>query len=411
MKIIDNPILGIGVLLCVGLAVLALSLMTTAEGQNRFYAMVTSDDAAFLPNWSSQTRQVSATHTVDDFDESPFVEHPAVRTTIVERDLARAAQSRAEQARAQQAREQAEAHFRLRDAAQAAGSMRVTTPVQAARPGNETPGSDDPFAAPFVSVQTERRGGVWNDGSVPQHQQQRVVVGAVPEFQQQHVFVREASANPAAKRDALLFRIVKQRLERGEYESLAPVVLQMHNPETAIEAMLDFAEKSDAENISQLLDTATAVTLQLGQPRPPVMPQPGMTMPGMPTPNMPMPGMPPSGAMPGVSFGMGMPGTMPGGIPMGAMPPGAMGGGMGGGMPGMPPVPPGQPAPQPGQGGGIFPNIMPPGVTGIHSGQVILWDQNMAHPDPRSSGMGRGMEMPPGMSPSQPTPPQQEQHR
>ena len=171
--------------------------------------------------------------------------------------------------------------------------------------------------------------------------------------------------NPAEKRDALLLRIVAMRLERGEFEQIAPVVMQMYNPETAIEAMLDFAEESDDENISQLLDVATAVTLQLGQPRPPVMPQAGM-----PAPNINMPGMPQPGAMPGVSFGMGMSGTMPGGIPMGAMPPGAMGGGMGGGMPGMPPVPPGQPAPQPGQGSGIFPNIMPPG----QPGQQILWD-------------------------------------
>jgi hypothetical protein len=114
--------------------------------------------------------------------------------------------------------------------------------------------------------------------------------------------VTRPRASQAEKRDELLFRIVQLRLQRGEYEKLAQAVLQMQNPEKAIEAMLDFAEESaDDDNITQLLDVATAVTLQIGQPRPPVMAMPGMPA-GMS--GGPMPGMMPQG-MPAPSMSMG----------------------------------------------------------------------------------------------------------
>ena len=83
------------------------------------------------------------------------------------------------------------------------------------------------------------------------------------------------------------------RLKQGEFEKLTLVVLQMQSPEKAIEAMLDFAEESDDENISKLLDVATVVTLQLGQPRPSVSGMMGISVgPGMPAGMFPGQSMP-----------------------------------------------------------------------------------------------------------------------
>jgi len=262
MKIIDNPALGIGLLLCIGLVVVGLAIMTSAEGQfysySRAPAMVTLDDG---------TPVVFSSMTSSD-DDSPFLprDAPSLRPQeVAQADRARVEQARAQNSAAQQSQRQQ-------------NTVRIEgAPVVLPRTENQ---SADPFAAPPREQQRVQLSGM----------ERRVVDNPLAAPPRQQV-------TQAQKRDELLFRIVELRMKRGEYEKLAPVVMQMQNPEKAIEAMLDFAEESaDDENIEQLLDVATAVTMQMGQPRPPVS--------GM----MGMPGMP------GAMSGSGIPGMMPFGI-------------------------------------------------------------------------------------------------
>lgn len=185
MKIIDNPAVGIGFLLCVGLAVLGFSLIPSAEGQNRT---------------SRQRVTVSEDVTQDDVF-----------------------------------------------------SRRARPPFS---PMVTTDEYEDPFADAVKS--------------------RRVLQGLIDGRERRPVFQPKVSGVPQAseyfplsqaeKRDLLLHRIAEQRLRRGEFEKLPPLVSQMKNPEMVIKMMLDFAELSRDENIGQLLDIATELTLQIGQP-------------------------------------------------------------------------------------------------------------------------------------------------
>ncbi len=226
MKIIDNPAFGIGLLLCVGLAVLGLSLMTTAEGQYRANVIVTMDDSSDVVFSKSPRRQVSAISTQDE-DVSPFLDPQPARTNqpIHSRAVAQPAPH----------------------------AVRIPGRFS---PAPVTSNNDDPFAGPLRWM-------------TPMSVVQSQADGPVR----------------AEKRDELLFRIAKLRLQRGEYEKLMPVVAQMQKPETAIEAMLEFAEESD-DDIEKLLDVLTALTLQIGRPQQHFMPG-AAGMPGQP---MPVPG-------------------------------------------------------------------------------------------------------------------------
>ena len=277
-KIIDNPVLGIGMLLCLGLAVLGFSFMTSAEGQNQASVLVTSDE-----NSHSHDSHVHVMPMfTDDSDDSPFLD-PAVP----------APETRARQT----ARVQADFALQPQESRQStAQSQRIQRTPSAVPEVSD----NNSFAITSTELQDNRRA-----ASQPQQQQRRAAV-----FQTGNEQL--APPNRVEKRDELLFRIVKIRLERGEYEKLTQVVLQMQSPEKAIEAMLDFAEESDDENISQLLDAATAVTVQWGQPRSPVSGMMGMPGGGMGTSGgMAGPGTPPTQPMPGAMGGMG--GAMPGG--------------------------------------------------------------------------------------------------
>jgi len=301
MKIIDNPALGIGLLLCIGVAVFGLALMTTADGQ--FYArtanMVTSDDDA--------TAVFSSLTSSDD--DSPFL--PNVNSGIGARVPEDSVRDQPTELMHAGSSLQLPAGSWIQSRQQPS-----TVRNQAVRTETSWPSAEAQPADPFAASPREQQRG----------QQVGTERRAVAE---PFATMTRQQAEKAEKRDELLFRIVELRLQRGEYEQIAPVVMQMQNPERAIEAMLDFAEESaDDENIEQLLDVATAVTVQMGQPKPPV--------PGM----MGMPGMMP--------FGMGMPPGQP-------MPGQPMMGWSSGGMPvGMP----GQPQPPP-MGGGIMPPSQP----------------------------------------------------
>ena len=333
MKIIDNPALGIGVLLCIGIAVFGIAFMTTAEGQYRLNTnMVTSDDGAF---------DIASMTSSDDFDESPFITREAPSPRPLE--VAQADRARGEQARAQDASQQRQQN-----------SMRIENPpVTRPRAENQL----DPFAA---SPREQQRG--------------QQVMNARIETRGQPVAPPRQQVVQAEQRDELLFRIVKLRLHRGEFEQLVPVALQMQNPERVVEMMLDLAEEmasKDEEHFNKLLDVATIVLLQTGQPRPP--------MPGM----MGMPG-----GMGGGMSGPGMPGMMPMGMGMG-MPPGQP-------MPGQPMMGWSSGGMSSGTGGGMsgpgMPGMMPMGM-GMPSGQSMPMGGGMMGP----GGMmgGAGMPAPP----------------
>ena len=296
MKIIDNPALGIGLLLCIGLVVVGLAIMTSAEGQfysySRAPAMVTLDDG---------TPVVFSSMTSSD-DDSPFLprDAPSLRPQeVAQADRARVEQARAQNSAAQQSQRQQ-------------NTVRIEgAPVVLPRTENQ---SADPFAAPPREQQRVQLSGM----------ERRVVDNPLAAPPRQQV-------TQAQKRDELLFRIVKLRLNRGEFEQLVPVAMQMQNPERVVEMMLDMAEETpNKEIVAKLLDVATIVLLHLGQPRPPVpgmmgmpgmpggtgmpgmmppvQPMPGQPMSGMPTPGVPGQPMPMGGMMPGtVSFGTGMP--------------------------------------------------------------------------------------------------------
>ena len=342
MKIIDNPALGIGLLVCVGVAVLGLSLIKTVEGQSqaRTPISVTSDDDAF---------GVSTMTSADDFDDSPFLDQKppvadAPRAISDVRARTGAQWSESQQtaqvpAPAQATSELPERTWIENAPERASDNMWIDSRID-----------NDPFAStperqPAATPENDARRQVFTiertEAQPRDAQRQSSVIRAVE--------ARREPATPsiAEKRDELLFRIVELRLQRGEFEQLAQVVMQMQNPEKAIEAMLDFADESEDNNISELLDVATEVTLQMGQPRPPV-PLGALTsgvMPGLAaslgaTPPSGMGGsvMPPGPPTPGpMAFGGGgfTPGPgqamPPGAMPMGAMPPGGMGG------PAMPP--------------------------------------------------------------------------
>ena len=321
MKIMDNPALGIGLLLCIGLAIFGIALMTTAGGQAPTAVMITSDDGAF------------ALTSSDDSDDSPFITREATpprprddRARIEQADRARAEQARAQDAAAQQRQRQQ-------------SSVRIENPPA------------DPFAAPPREQPRDQQRG-----------QQVVIERRIESNPPVVAMTRQQVAN-AEKRDELLFRIVKLRLKRGEYEQLAPIALQMQNPEKVVEMMLDLAEKMEAENeesFAKLLDVATVVLLHLGQPRPPVMVPP---MPGM------------SGGMGGGMIGPGMPGMMPMGMPPGQPMPGQPMPGqpmMGWSSSGTPSGMPGQPMPM---GGGMSGGMM--GGTG---GMPMPHDQQQPLP-------------------------------
>ena len=287
MKIIDNPVLGIGLLLCVGLAVLGLTFLTTAEGQNpNTSSAFTTDDAVLQ---SPAQRQVSPMHTEDD--DSPFID--AVVTDIPSAGQAVRAQTATQTQETQQgaARVTARATFDM-------DMPRVSVTAQR---------DDDPFAP----AQTRQRTMVQQSDTQPtsprvqaQIQAQQSSVSQQPVNRGNAVGFNVSVPSRAEKRDELLFRIVQLRLLRGEYEKITSAVEQMQNPEKAIEAMLDHAEETDDENIEQLLDVATALTLQIGQPRPAV--PPGMGMPGgMVGPT----GIVPGGGMVGPETRMVAPGT------------------------------------------------------------------------------------------------------
>ena len=254
MKIIDNPALGIGLLLCIGVAVFGLAFMATADGQFGQFVpgMVTSDDGA------------TAVSSMTSSDDSPFL--PSARTVAQMSGSVRVQQAERAQAAAAQPSQRTQS------------SVRIETPP-VARSRAENPPAD-PFTAPSreqqrgQQVATERRAVAEPFAAMTRQQTEK-----------------------AEKRDELLFRIVKLRLQRGEFEQIVPVALQMQNPEKVIEMMLDLAETlEDEEKFAKLLDVATMVLLHLGQPRPPVM---GMMPGGMSGPGMP--GMTPFGMTP---FGM-----------------------------------------------------------------------------------------------------------
>ena len=233
MKIIDNPALGIGFLLCVGLAVLGFSLLPTAEGQqhSHHYNLMVSTDEQAEANWQIARPHVSSMVTTDEYSE-PYVvaQNPGrSRTAAVpprQRSLERSAGTdRPNSVRIERA--------------QISGTISVPA------------SNNDPFAQ---AAQPQSSSGVRHLDHA------RWVTTNSPETR---------PLPPAEKRDELLHRIVQLRLNRGEFEKLPPVVSQMHKPETAIETILDFAEKSvsDDENIEQLLDMVTMLTLQIGQPK------------------------------------------------------------------------------------------------------------------------------------------------
>ena len=281
MKIIDNPTIGIGLLICVSLAVLGFTFLTTAEGQFPVADMVTSDEG---------TLGVSSVHSPDDTDESPFLDRASTN-----QGWPALAQSAAPQPRQQ------------------SFNTVLIESERSNRAGFELKQHDDPFAAP---PHEQLRRQQPDQPKLPPISADRIVRDPMA----QGILATRQKPSQIEKRDEFLFRIVELRLRRGEFEKLAPVVLQMHNPEKAIEAMLDFAEKSaDDESITQLLDMATAATMQMGQPRPPVSGMMGMSS-GMGGSIMP-PGQPMPGAVGGMPGGMGVPG-IPGGTNGPIMPPG-----------------------------------------------------------------------------------------
>ena len=274
MKIIDNPTIGIGLLICVGLAVLGLTFLTPAEGQYQStgFGLVTADEGTHS--------YVTFMHT-DDSDDSPFIERPAQERTT------------REAVRTWTATQQLEP----RQSSSRQGSVRVTTQLPDAPQRVEVQFVEDPFAPTTTRqrVVAQSRDLQYSRNDSREAQQRNAQQQAYNTV----AAVRSEPAQPtlAEKRDELLFRIVQLRLQGGEYEKLAPVVMQMQNPEKAIEAMLDFAEESDGDNVSQLLDVATAATMQMGQPRPPM--GMGMGMPGA----VGMPSMGPTFVPDGVSSG------------------------------------------------------------------------------------------------------------
>ena len=216
MKIINNPVMGIGLLLCVGLAVWGLSLLPTAEGQHQGQFMVSSDeqnDDVFI---SRRTRpQVLPLVTTDENDEIFVSPSQSIRTTRTQ-------------------------------TVSPPSSVRIAAVPKAAAPPTQ-----DPFATPDTP---QRR---LADRSSPALSVS--VSGSA-------LAVRQKPLSAVEKRDELLHRIVQLRLQRGEFEKIPPAVSQMQKPETAIETILDFVEQSDDENIGQLLDMITVLTVQMGQP-------------------------------------------------------------------------------------------------------------------------------------------------
>ena len=290
MKIIDSPVLGIGVLLCVGLAVLGLTFMATADGQNSTATSVSTTDEVATVTFLRTLPQRHASPMHTDDDDSPFLD-AGVSEPVNARQVVRA-QTAVQPQEPQQnvARLTARAIIDL-------PSLSVTTQSD-----------DDPFtstpAQPTRQRVEVRQNGVappstFRDERPSEPQPQRPRAEDRPNDLQQQISTRTvevrevrnaAAPNRSEKRDELLFRIVQLRLLRGEYEKITPAVLQMQNPEKAIEAMLDHAEESEDEDIEQLLDVATALTMQIGQPRPAV--PVGMRMPGT-SPFGPSIGVPP----------------------------------------------------------------------------------------------------------------------
>ena len=338
MKIIDNPALGISLLICVGVAVFGIAMMTTADEQ--FYAhpsvMFTSDD------------------------DSPFLERqPSVADAPRAIPAARARTGARPPETQQAAQVPEEATSELPRVPENRGIE-----LNTAKATDNSWIENDPFAPaperqPVAVRQNDNRWQVLAlQGTFAQPRDAQRQSGAMRAAEPR---VETATPSIAEKRDELLFRIVELRLQRGEFESIAPVVMQMQNPEKAIEAMLDFAEDSEDEDITQLLDVATQVTLQMGQPRPPMPP-----------------GAVTSGVMPGLATALGatpsntaISGTL---VPPGTAPQGAMSFGVGSFAPG-----PGQAMPlqtfapangttsyAPAQGGAIYAPRQPSALGSNH---------------------------------------------